>query len=145
MASRFPLVYGTMYNAGSPINVTIANTANYYIIGATWTAGPLRGVTLTNCYGLTPSVTGYYLCQWAITGTCGTVAQDVYAQVYNNGAAEASTIQQYHWLSSVNYNMSGYGIFSVTGGNEVTIYVRNATGTNQLSFKYCEMSIYRVG
>ena len=146
MASRFPYIYGSMYNAGSPITVTFLDQTDYFLIGGTWTAGALRGITFTNNYGLTLSMTGYYLVTYFISiSHGGTVGQNYVLQIYKDAVPINQTWQQQRVPAGpVVFSCGGSSSFYALAGQEITLHLRNGNTYTTGDVKYCQVNLVRV-
>jgi hypothetical protein len=145
--SQIQHYYGHMFKHEAATVIAIANTAVYYEIDSGWSTGEVSGVTFGGSHYLAPAVAGRYLVQWDLTLAVGSTNQSVRAALMVDGTAITSGgVQQTRNASSgEGHHLGGNTILSLAASQQVSLAVRNVTGTNNITVSFANLSLLRVG
>ena len=140
------LPYGHMYAKNTSISVTISAINTAYEITSGITGGNTNLVTFGGNHYLAVSKAGNYEVVYNVSAESTTFLDELECGVMINGT-EATTDGGGHGTSflSQSINMAGSCIVSLSANDQVSLYVRNHTGANNITIEHLNVSIKQLG
>ncbi|MCK9569083.1 hypothetical protein M0R72_09085 [Candidatus Pacearchaeota archaeon] len=145
--SGFPQAYGHMYakNATIVVNVGAADTA--YEIGSGLSSGLVSGTTFGGNHYLQVAKTGIYKIDYSVSMDAVVAASQLEAGAMVNGSEVADDGGGHGTVDTGDASdcMSGTVIVSLAADDQVSLYVRNHSGVNNITVEHLNCSVVRIG
>lgn len=143
----FPQAYGHMYakNATIVVNVGVANTA--YEIDSGLTTGLVSGVTFGGNHYLQVAKAGIYKVDYSVSADVVAAGGQIESGVMVNGTEVTADGGGHGTIDTgdASDSLPGTVIVSLAANDQVSLFVRNHSGGNNVTVEHLNCSVTRIG